>query len=482
MTSGPVVPEAGAALLAGRYRLVEERTSPTTSGGRLWIGRDETLARSVAIRVLPLSDPAAAALLDAAAAAGRIGDPRLAQVFDASEQDGFAYVVREWVEGESLHEVLQSGPLEPPQAQAITTAVADALRLAHASGLGHGRVHPGNVICAPDGSVKVTDLGTAAALSGVPATPAADATAIGEIGYACLTARWVGRDPEEGWGELEPAPWTSGRPCTPRQVRAAVPRPLDAIVVRALAATLPAPTRLRAEPLGSPADVARALHELPSPRESERVVPLTSQQLRRRRLARRAVALAGLAAVAAVGWTLGLGVGRVPGQGKFSELQRSATPTPGATPVGPIEINAANVRDFDPQGDGSENPTQAQLAVDGDPVTAWSTALYKKRPDFGGLKDGVGLLIDLERPTAVSQVVLAFLRPGVDYEIRVADARSEQVDGYRVVGKATKAGSVSTLNLDGGPVTARFWLVWLTKLPKDGSGYRTSIGEVQLRR
>lgn len=483
MTPGPVVPETGATLLAGRYRLVKERTSATTAAGRLWIGRDETLARPVAIRVMPMTSPTAGALLAAAASAGRVSDPRLAQVFDAAEQDGFAYVVREWVEGDSLAEVLLAGgPLEPVRAQAVTTAVADALRVAHASGLGHGRVHPGNVICAPDGSVKLTDLATAAAISGAAATPAADATGIGEVGYACLTARWVGRDAHEGWGELEPAPWSGGRPCTPRQVRAAVPRALDSVVVRALAATLPPAGRMRSEPLATPSEVARALHELPTIRDRETSAPLTSQQLRRRRLARRSGALGGLVAVAVVGWLLGLGVGRVPGQSKFSELQRSATPTPGATPVGPIAINAAAVRDFDPQGDGSENPTQAQLAVDGDPLTGWSTALYKKRADLGGLKDGVGLLIDLERPTAVRQVAVAFLRPGVDFEIRVADARSEQVEGYRVVASASKSDSVSTLTLDGGPVTARYWLVWLTKLPKDGSGFRTSIGEVQLRR
>jgi putative peptidoglycan lipid II flippase len=192
--------------------------------------------------------------------------------------------------------------------------------------------------------------------------------------------------------------------------------------------------------------------------------------------------LAGLIGLGAIGWTLGLAVGRVPGQSRFSDLQRSATPTPGATPVGPIALDAAAIRDFDPQGDGSENPTEAQLAVDGDPITGWSTALYKKRPDFGGLKDGVGLLIDLGRPTAVRQVAVAFLRPGADVEVRVADTRSERAEDYRVVASAHGVGDVATLTPTAGPVTARFWLVWLTRLPRDGGGYRTSIGEIQLRR
>jgi putative peptidoglycan lipid II flippase len=223
------------------------------------------------------------------------------------------------------------------------------------------------------------------------------------------------------------------------------------------------------------------LHDLPAPRTVAGDEPLTRQQQRRRRLAGRSAVLASLVAIGAIGWLMGLAVGRVPGQNRFSELQRSPTPTPGATAAGPITIDAGAVQDFDPQGDGSENPTQAQLAVDGDPLTGWNTALYKKRADLGGLKDGVGLLVDLGRPTAVRQVAVSFLRSGADLEIRVADARSERAEDYRVVAKATKAGDVATLTLSGGPVTARYWLVWLTRLPSDEGGFRTAIGEIQLR-
>jgi hypothetical protein len=481
VTPGSGVPQPGATLLAGRYRLSEERTGPTSSG-RLWIGHDETLARAVAIHVLPLSDPKATRLLEAAAAAGRVNHPALAQVFDAAEQDGFAYVVREWVDGDPLSELLASGPLEPDQAQLIASTVADGLRAAHGKDVGHGRLHPGNVICSADGAVKLTDLGTAAAVAGIEPTPALDAAGIGALAYACLTGRWVGVAPGEGWGQLEAAPWSGGRPCSPRQVRAAVPRAIDSVVVRALAADPVRAPSARAEPLETPAAVARALHELPIPRSPAGGTELSREQLRRRRMLQRSVALAGLVVVGGLGWLLGLAVGGVPGQSRFSDLQRSPTPTPGATAAGPIQLDASAVRDFDPQGDGSENPTQAQLAVDGDPITGWNTALYKKRADFGGLKDGVGLLIDLGQPTAVRQVAVALLRPGADMEIRVADTRSERAEDYRVVATARKMGDVSTLSLTGGPVTARYWLVWLTRLPKDGNGFRTAIGEVQLRR
>lgn len=481
--AAPTEPES-VSLLAGRYRLLEQRPGNAPDGG-LWMGRDETLARPVAIRLLPLRDPRAAALLEAAAAAGRLSHPGLAQVFDAAEQDGYAYVVREWVEGDSLADFVAGAEVEPALAQLLAVQVADALRAAHARGLGHGRLHPGNVVVGPGDGAKVTDLGIAAALAGVPydspATATEDAAGIAAVGYAALTGRWPGRSPRDRWPGLEPAPWTGGRPCSPRQLRAAVPRALDAVLVRGLAARSELPPRGRLEPLTTPAAMARALHELPQSRPAPGLVEDPTTE-RRRRLARRVVAVASLVAIGGVSWLLGLAVGGVPGQSRFSALRASPTPSPGATAVGPVAINPAGVSDFDPQGDGSENPTQAQLAADGDPLTGWSTALYKKRADFGGLKDGVGLLVDLGQPVAVRQVAVAFLRPGADIEIRVADSRSEQVSDYRVVARARKVGDVATLTLEGGPTTARYWLVWITRLPRDGSGYRTAIGEVQLRR
>lgn len=481
----PSAPEASSAtLLAARYRLVEQRPS-STGGGGLWIGRDETLARPVAIRLLPLTDPRSGPLLEAAAAAGRLNHPALTQVFDASEQDGYAYVVREWAVGTSLSDLVTGAELEPALAALIATQVADALRAAHARGLGHGRVHPGNVFVDAVDAVKLTDLGLSAALAGVsndsPSTAAEDAAAIGAVAYAVLTGRWPGRSPRDRWPGLEPAPWAAGRPCSPRQLRAAVPRPLDTVVVRALAARPGGSPRGRLTPLDNPAAVARALHELPLARPVPSGAP-DQPPGRRQRLTRRLVGLGALAAIGGTGWLLGLAVGGVPGQNRFSELRASPTPNPGSTEAGPVAINPAGVTDFDPQGDGSENPTQAQLAADGDPLTGWSTALYKKRADFGGLKDGVGLIVDLGKPVTVREVAVAFLKPGADLEIRVAQARSEQVSDYRVVGQARRVGDVATLALDGGPTTARYWLLWITRLPRDGSGYRTTIGEVQLRR
>lgn len=480
----PRQPSPGAAgLLAGRYRLLEQRAGGAVAG--LWLGQDETLARPVAIRLLPIADPRATGLLEAAAAAGRLNHPSLAQVFDASEQDGYAYVVREWTDGVPLADFAGGGEVEPAVAQLIAVQVADAMRSAHGRGLGHGRLHPGNVVVGPGDTVKVTDLAIAAALAGAPydsaSTATEDAAGIAAVGYVALTGRWPGRSPRDRWPGLEPAPWSGGRPCGPRQLRAAVPRALDSVITRALAARPGPQPRGRAEPLTSPAAVARALHELPQPRSAPGQVDDPTLERRRRR-ARRLLALASLVAVGGASWLIGLAVGGVPGQSRFSALRASPTPVPGVAAAGPIEINPSAVTDFDPEGDGSENPTQAQLAVDGDPLTGWSTDLYKKRADFGGLKDGVGLLIDLGRPVAVRQVAIAFLRPGADVEIRVADARSEQASGYRVIAKASKVGDVATLTLDPGPTSARYWLVWITRLPRDGDGYRTTIGEVQLRR
>lgn len=161
-------------LLAARYRLVEPRTGSTPGAQpRLWLAHDEVLARPVAAKVLVASGPGAAALtgpfLDAAAAAGAVDAPVLARVYDAAVEQrddaDVAYVIREWVDGTPLPEVLaRDGAYDPGTAVALATALLEGLAVPHAAGLAHGRVHPGNVLLDRAGALRLTDLGIAAAL------------------------------------------------------------------------------------------------------------------------------------------------------------------------------------------------------------------------------------------------------------------------------------------------------------------------------
>jgi serine/threonine protein kinase len=247
----------------------------------LWSAYDEVLARPVAARVLTggpsgAGAPAQQALISAATAAGAVSHPVLAQVYDAAREPSagvgsVAYAISEWVSGPTLAALLVAeGPWEPARACALVTDVADALAAAHQTGLAHGRVHLGNLLLPAAGGVRLTDLALSAALPGrrVPAQRsadpfprAADVRDLAAVLYALLTARWPASATPQPSGGLPVAPTgrdgpRRGRLISPGQVRAGVPRSLDAVVARALD-----PTRAALSPdLTTTAGLCDALH------------------------------------------------------------------------------------------------------------------------------------------------------------------------------------------------------------------------------
>jgi len=157
----------------------------------------------------------------------------------------------------------------------------------------------------------------------------------------------------------------------------------------------------------------------------------------------------------------------------------SSQDTPVASPLHTIPI--ADVIDFDPPpGDNNENPEQAPLAVDGKPDTAWRTNRYRTS-NFNKTKSGVGLVFDLGHAQAVRQVKLILPLPGESLQIRAAGAGVTSapldLDSYLVVTSAENVGLQDTLRFPFATNT-RFLLVWVTKLPRDGGGYRGGISEV----
>jgi hypothetical protein len=181
-----------------------------------------------------------------------------------------------------------------------------------------------------------------------------------------------------------------------------------------------------------------------------------------------------------VAFNLGRGSGGGPGT-----AQTSQTPSASGSPEqqsGPVRIAA--VSDFDPQGDPpEENSDLAALATDGDPSTAWQTQTYFGNPELGGLKDGVGLLLDLGRPQEVSRVRLTLEGQPTDLEILAADRGAgppSDADGLATVASAEDAGSNVDLKLRR-PVTTRYLVVWLTSLPATEDGFRGQVAEINLR-
>src|SRR6202035_4605150 len=157
-------------LLAGRYRLVDQTSVGT--GWAFWKATDEPLARSVTVLTFAPGFPRISEAITAARAASRLGDPRFSQVFDVEDVGELAYVVLEWVAGESLLDMLADGPLDAPVGVSLLCEAAQAIAAAHAGGLAHLRLNPACLHWTRGSGVKITGLGIDAVLAGL--TPAAD--------------------------------------------------------------------------------------------------------------------------------------------------------------------------------------------------------------------------------------------------------------------------------------------------------------------
>ena len=199
-------------VLGGRYTLLDE----LGRGGMavVWRARDEVLGRSVAVKVLAgqyAGDPQwRARIRDEARAAATLSHPTIAQVYDYGESAErgqlVPYVVMELVHGTTLHQRMKAGPVPAGQVFRICAQVAAALAAAHADGLVHRDIKPGNVMVTESGA-KVVDFGLAAMagpvdpddevfgtpaylaperLTGGPVEPASDVYALGVLMYRLL--------------------------------------------------------------------------------------------------------------------------------------------------------------------------------------------------------------------------------------------------------------------------------------------------------
>jgi hypothetical protein len=212
-------------VLADRYRLVDLLSE--SGGGRFWRAHDRILERHVALHVISADDARAEGLLTAARRSATVLDQHILRVLDAERTGQLCYVVNEWGSGTSLDIMLAAGGvLAPRRAAWLVGEVAAACAIAHSVGVAHGRLNPENVLIDTSGAVRVIGWCVDAALHGRPEGRASEDVAdLAGLLYAALTGKWAG--PSASAVPL--APTDHGRVLRPRQVRAGIPRTLDAL-------------------------------------------------------------------------------------------------------------------------------------------------------------------------------------------------------------------------------------------------------------
>jgi len=491
-------------LLADRYRL-EDRVH-AARGWTAWKATDETLARAVTVLTFAPDFPRIPEVVMAARAASRLTDSRLAQVFDVEDGGDRAYVVLEWVTGESLDDLLSDGPIDPAQGVALVTEASKALAGADAAGLSHLCLTPQSLHWTPGGGVKVTGLGIDAALAGVSADdPAlADTQGLGRLLYATLTGHWAG--PEHT--SLPPAPMAEGQPRAPRQVRAGVPTAIDSVTCEAL---FQRPRRDR-PPVTTPALLAQALTEV-SPALGRPGVPPVDDFDAGRRLpgddhddpfswpsgngadrpgqrggghaapGQRAVTTSAVFGIIVVLVLVGIGVGGW----MLSHHAAGAPPKPTAS-AQPTHTPPLTVALKPVSAAAADDPQTASQAIDSSASTFWHTSYYLDSPYFGNLKKGTGLVLDMGKRVKISEVRIKLgATPGANVQVKVDSSdlppAPDAAGSLPTVAQANGIGGSYTFTMKK-PATGRYVVVWFTKLPPlagTANRYQANVYNVTIR-
>lgn len=493
--------------IGGRYRL----EAPIASGGMatVWRATDSVLTRPVAVKVLHAhlaADPEfVARFRREAVAAARLAHPSIVAIYDTSDDP--EAIVMELVDGRTLRDELDArGFLPAAEAVSIASSICQALEAAHKAGIVHRDVKPANVLLSAGGQLKVADFGIAKAARTSGEDDLPDLTAIGRM---VGTAKYLAPEQVSG-GEIDArtdvyavgavlyemlcgrAPFTGdndlavatarlhGPPERPRTVLRTVPPRLDDIVMKALA-TDPdqrhhSASALWADLQSCPVDDqplapvvatdATVVGDQPSFTRTERswLVPAL---------------LVSLVAVAlGLAWVL---IGGSEARRDLIDLVDRVRP--GGEPAAiadpaPLAIVAASPFDPEPDGDGSEHDDEAGFAIDGDPATAWSTERYNSR-QLGGLKDGVGIVLGLQDPARISELVLTSPDAGWSATIHVSSEPGASLADWgppvATVDGAASGEHTVDFDAEGGHV-----LVWITDLG-DGGEVIFELQEAEVR-
>ena len=150
--------------------------------GVVYLARDDRLDRDVAIKAMPeelAADPVRLERFEREAKTlATLNHPSVAGIYGVEEQDGRKYLILEFVEGETLGERLDRGPIRVDEAIEIAIGIAAGIEAAHEAGIIHRDLKPDNIKITPEGKVKVLDFGLAKAEEASTSTVQADSPTV----------------------------------------------------------------------------------------------------------------------------------------------------------------------------------------------------------------------------------------------------------------------------------------------------------------
>jgi serine/threonine-protein kinase len=486
-------------LIADRYEL--EELVGTGGMSSVYRAHDSLLERHVALKVmheqlLSEGDHVERFRREARLAA-QLSHPNIVTVIDRGEQEGRQFIVFEYVEGENLKALIErEAPLPERAAIKLALQISEGLAFAHAHGLVHRDVKPQNVLLTGDGRAKVTDFGIARSIDvhrgltqtgtvmgtsdyispeqarGGHVDACTDIYSLGAVLYELLTSDV----PFTGDNFVSIAMrHINEPPPSVRERRPELSPRIDAAIRKAMAKDpddrFPSmeefAAELRAclaEPDGAAAGPTDRTLVVPGPRRRPRRRPHRRQRapMERPSIWPLILLLAGLAVLAGIFAAVFALTGSPT---KFVPAVRKATG--GGSGGGAVRLSG--MTGYDPQGTGGEHDPSAKLATDGNASTFWYTEHYNSS-SFGGLKDGVGLLLDAGSPKKVSQLTVTSDTAGFMAKI---ESGNSQTGPFAPVSDTQTVGRRTTFSVHGS--AAQYYVIWITELPTGGTAHVNEV-------
>lgn len=481
----------GQRIFAGQYKLDVQIASSLSSP--MWRAMDLLLKRWVTLVLLPTSDLRSVKLLQECQSAAANDRRDVIAILDVissgtitgdsltDSPESYVGIVFEWLDGESLDQLLikRGEVIDVEIALKQVGIIANSLAYAHSLNIFHRRLRPHNLIFSEGQNVRLSGFGLDSALMGPDSTNGVqqDIKGVGNLLFVMVTGMW----PLSSVDSLPVARSTSDATIVlPSEVHGGIQNGIDQIYRRTQTGEFSSMRQLIDALSVGEVEVVENLQARVTRFTANSVTWHPEDGSTASRFKVVAVAALAVAIFGWIGWQL------LTSNFKTSDsiVESINSPLPSVEitiPVGTGEKAAiSGISTYDPFGDDSENAELAQLAIDGDTKTAWTTVAYRKA-DMG--KSGVGLILDLGASTLVTKIDLEFISAGHTAQIYVGD--SPALDFATAAKFGQTDGSTNTASvLAGEPTSGRYVAIWLTPdLPKAKSNkFQGGVAEITVFR